>query len=275
MATAAVPGTSVVLPNHLQLPETDGTFVQNFLEHPQSILLTDAIEPVLQQLHPDGHYAIGQDCGIYWWHTEPPERGVKAPDWFYVPGVPPMLEGQYRRSYVMWQEIVSPLLLLEFVSGDGHEERDQTPRIGKFWVYEQAVRAGYYGIYEVDPGQLMLFQLVAGRFRSMPPNERGHFPIEAMGVELGIWQGWYLNQELPWLRFFDAAGNLLPTGHERAEAERRRAEDARQRAEAERRRAEEEHLRAEEAEQLRVQEHARAERLAARLRELGIDPEKD
>jgi Uma2 family endonuclease len=113
------------LPDHTQLPELDGTFVENFQEHPQSILLTESIEPILQQLHPDGQYAIGQDSGIYRRLTDPPERGAEAPDWFYVPNVPPTLDGQMRRSYVLWQEIVSPLIALEFVSGNGEEERDR------------------------------------------------------------------------------------------------------------------------------------------------------
>ena len=113
------------LPDHTQLPESDGTFVENFQEHPQSILLTESIEPILQQLHPDGQYAIGQDSGIYWRLTDPPERGAEAPDWFYVPKVLPTLDGQMRRSYVLWQEIVSPLIALEFVSGNGEEERDR------------------------------------------------------------------------------------------------------------------------------------------------------
>ncbi len=34
----------VILPDHTQLPESDGTFVKNFQEHPQSILLTDSIK---------------------------------------------------------------------------------------------------------------------------------------------------------------------------------------------------------------------------------------
>ena len=34
----------VTLPDHTQLPESDGTFVKNFQEHPQSILLTDSIQ---------------------------------------------------------------------------------------------------------------------------------------------------------------------------------------------------------------------------------------
>ena len=35
-------------PDHTQLPDEDGTFVKNFQEHPQSILLTDSIGPILQ-----------------------------------------------------------------------------------------------------------------------------------------------------------------------------------------------------------------------------------
>ncbi len=72
-------------PDHTQLPDEDGSFVKNFQEHPQSILLTDSIGLILQQRHPDGNYAIGQDCGIYWRETEPPEKGAEPPDWFYVP----------------------------------------------------------------------------------------------------------------------------------------------------------------------------------------------
>lgn len=52
------------LPDHTQLPCEDGTFVKNFQEHPQSILL--------DRLHPDGQYDIGQDSGIYWRITDPP-----------------------------------------------------------------------------------------------------------------------------------------------------------------------------------------------------------
>jgi hypothetical protein len=152
------------LPDHTQLPESDGTFVfaqraggsQNFQEHPQSLLLTSSILPVLDVLHPDRHYAIGQDSGIYWRITEPLERGAEAPDWFYVPNVPPLLDGEYRRSYVLWKEQVVPLIALEFVSGDGSEERDNTSpfqsvdaKAGKFWVYEQAIKVPFYGIYEV------------------------------------------------------------------------------------------------------------------------------
>jgi len=233
------------LPDHTQLPESDGTFVKNWQEHPQSILLTDSIQPVLQKLHPDSQYFIGQDLGIYWRITEPRERGAEAPDWYYVANVPPALNGQIRRSYVLWQEYIAPLIVLEFVSGNGSEERDKTPWKGKFWIYEQVIRPAFYGIYEVRKARLEVYELTGGQYQLLPANERGHYPIKPMDVELGLWQGEYLAMELPWLRWWDSQGNLLLNGDERAELERQKAELERQ----------------------------KSDRLSAQLRALGIEPE--
>ena len=164
MLTRQELGIPADFPDHTQLPDSDGNFAKNFQEHPQSILLTDSLLPVLNKLHLDGSYIIGQDSGIYWRHTEPPEQGAEAPDWFYVPNVPPLLDGQMRRSYVFWRELQPPLIALEFASGDGTEERDRTPlplettakkvRPGKFWVYEQVIAIPYYGIYEIKTQKL-------------------------------------------------------------------------------------------------------------------------
>jgi Putative restriction endonuclease len=103
-----------------------------------------------------------------------------------------------------------PLIALEFVSGDGSEERDNTSpfqsvdaKAGKFWVYEQAVKVPFYGIYEVRKASIELYQLIDQRYQRCVPNERGHYPIPAMGVELGIWQGGYMNQVLPWLSLYN------------------------------------------------------------------------
>jgi Uma2 family endonuclease len=241
----AISESPIALPDHTQLPESDDNFVKNFQEHPQSILLTDSIGQILQQIHPTGQYAIGQDCGIYWRLTDPPERGAEAPDWFYVPNVPPTLDDRLRRSYVLWQEIVSPLIVLEFVSGNGQEERDNTPYEGKFWVYEQAIRVPFYGIYEADRASVEVYHLVDGLYRLLAPNDRGHYPIPALEIELGIWQGNYQNAFLPWLRWWDSQGNLLLTGEERAEREAQRAN-----------RAEQEN-----------------DRLRAQLKALGIEPD--
>lgn len=237
------------LPDHLSLPDSDEAIVQNFQEHPQIILLTDAIRPVLQRQHPDEQYCIGQDCGIYWNLTASlsatPQRGAIAPDWFYVPNVPPLYNGKIRRSYVMWHELVAPLVVIEFVSGDGSQERDRTPHAGKFWIYEQVIRPAFYAIYEVDPGRVELFHLTEGRFQHVLADAWGNYPLAPLGLALGIWRGRFQNAELPWLRWYDTQGNLLPTSEERAEREHQRAE----------------------------RDPQRAERLAAQLRALGIDPD--
>jgi len=266
------------LPDHTELPDSDGTFVKNFQELPQSIILTDSLRPILQQIHPDGRYRIGQDCGIYWRLTDPPEGGAEAPDWFYVPNVPPLLNGEVRRSYVLWKEYVAPLIVLEFVSGNGSEERDRTAppepgqekqkqKVGKFWVYEQAIRVPFYGIYEVKKSSVEMYHLADNCYQRMRVNERGHYPIPQLGVELGIWQGEYDEMNLPWLRWWDSEGNLLLIGEERAKQESLRAQQESLRAQQESLRAQQESLRAEE-------ERLRADRLAEKLRQLGINPDE-
>ena len=256
--------TKLSLPDHKQLPETDGTFVKNFQEHPQSIVLTSSIAPVLEKLHPDGQYCIGQDSGIYWRLIEPPEKGAEAPDWFYVPNVSPFLDGEYRRSYVLWKESVAPLIAIEFVSGNGNEERDATPpsadkKVGKFWVYEQAIRIPFYAIFDAWKDILEVYHLVDGRYTKMEPNQRGHFAIAPMAVEIGLQQQIQQREMTTWLRWWDEDGNLLLTGDERAIAEKQ----ARLNAEAI---ADQERL-------IANQERQQKEKLEAYLRSLGINPD--
>jgi Uma2 family endonuclease len=235
-ATLVTPVTAT-RPDHTQLPDKDGMPVRNTLEPYQSALLTESLTPTLNIQYPAADYYIGQDTGIYWRETNPPERGCKAPDWYLVLGVPHLLDGVMRRSYVLWQELIWPLLTLEYVSGDGTEERDRTPWEGKYWVYENVIGTSYYGIYEPERGVVELYQRVGPRFQPMQPNGHGRYPIPVLGVELGIWEGNVGGYEMPWLRWWDAQGQLLRSPVE-----------------------------------LAAEESERAERFAAKLRELGVDP---
>ncbi|WP_435182806.1 Uma2 family endonuclease [Cylindrospermopsis raciborskii G7] len=304
-----LPEEPLDLPDHTQLPDSNDDFVKNFQEHPQSIILTTSIEPLLKKIHPNGDYCIGQDSGIYWRFTEPPEKGVEAPDWFYVPGVPSRLNGQLRRSYVLWKEKVPPFIVIEFASKNGKEEKDSSPppegdeidpetgklkKAGKFWVYEQAVKIPYYAIFNGFKGTLEVYHLERKRYKEIKANRRGHYAIPEMGIELGIL---YDNQKppTPWLRWWDNKGNLLLTGNELAEqAEaiairerlaKERAETiasqermAKERAEAiasqERMAKEQERMAKEQEREAKEQERQQKEKLAAYLRSLGIDPEK-
>jgi Uma2 family endonuclease len=227
------------LPTHLDLPETDGKPVENLYQPAQSMLLTGSVTPLLDRQHPDGNYLVAGDTGIYWKITSEPLQGCKCPDWFYVPGVPRLLDGTYRRSYVLWQEHVHPLLVVEYVSGDGSEELDGTPEKGKFWVYEQVIQASYYAVHDPDRASLQVFELVEGRYRRMDATAEDRYAIVGMELELGLWRGVYQGYPAAWLRAWDANGKLLPTPEEIAE-----------------------------------QERSRAAKLAAKLRELGVDPDR-
>ena len=106
----------------------------------------------------------------------------------------------------------------------GNLEPVQKP--GKFWVYEQVMCISYYGIYVISTGNLAVYHLNNGLYHQMTPNERGHYPIEPLGVELGLWQGSYQNQNQLWLRWWDCEGNLLLMGWEKAEKVKRSLRDA-------------------------------------------------
>ena len=274
--TSSVPSKSErwLLPDHTQLPDKDGSIVTNFDEPPQRQLLTDSVVPWLQRLHPDGQFAIGQDCGIYWRITDPPLDGCKAPDWFYIPDVSGDLDGKMRRSYVLWQEFETPVVILEFASGNGSEERDRTPRQGKFWVYEKAVKAPYYGIFGLEDNSLEVFHLVGNRYQRLTPNARGRYLIEPLGLELGTWEGAYCGHPIrTWLRWFEPNGPLLPHGQEARKAAELVAAAAQQDAALAKQDAVLAKQDAVLAKQQAAVAESRAAALAAKLRELGVDPQ--
>jgi Uma2 family endonuclease len=296
------PATTQGLPTHKDLPDSDGAIVENYQESPQNTVLTGCLRPRLRELCPDGRFSIGRDNGIYWRQTDPPLDGCKSPDFFIVIGVEPMLEGEIRRSYVLWQERVHPLLIAEYVSGTGAEEHDATPNSGKFWVYEQQIKARYYLIFDGWRRTLEAYLLDGTAYRRLTPNAAGRYPVPELRVEFGLWDGEQEEMNTVWLRVWDAtSGQLLPTYEEAQEQQRQRAEAEQQRAEAaegivddlrreadeqteharqERRereeaeaRAAQERERAEQAQQKAAQAEQRAARLAELIRQLGGDPD--
>ncbi|GET39183.1 protein of unknown function DUF820 [Microseira wollei NIES-4236] len=130
---------------------------------------------------------------------------------------------------------------------------------GKFWVYETIMRIPFYGIFQVNNGSLEMYHLIEANYQKMTPNERGHYPITPLEVELGVWQGTYQNQTRLWLRWWDMQGNLLLIGDERAAAAEQKAIAAEQKAIA--------------AEEKAAQERQLREELLAQLRSRGIDPD--
>jgi len=270
------------LPDHKQLPESDGSAMPNMQQPPQTEMLNQCLIPVLKEIHPDGRFCVAGDCFIYFKHTQPVLDGCRAPDWFYVPGVLPMLDGEIRRSYVLWKECVRPRVVIEYVSGDGSEEHDATPHTGKFWIYEQAIGAAFYVIFDPQRSDLECYQLVNGIYQPMTASAQGRFLIPAMRVELGVWEGTFRDMTGAWLRAWDpATGKMLPLLDDRAEAAEAGLEETRSllteqvhKTDAERKRADEQSKRADEQGKRADEQGKRADALAAKLRELGLNPDE-
>jgi Uma2 family endonuclease len=190
---------------------------------------------------PDQYY-VGTDINLYYdpehplWH--------KRPDWFAVLGVPRLYQQkELRWSYVVWQEEVSPYLIVELLSPGTEEDDLGTQRRpvreppGKWAVYEQILQVPYYAVYDRYDNILRLYELVGGRYREGALGEQP-YGLPEVRLGLGLWQGRFQGIEGLWLRWFDAEGIPLPTYEERekqavqqAEQERQRAEQAQQRAE--------------------------------------------
>ena len=148
------------------------------------------------------------------------------------------------------------------------EERDATPpseteKAGKFWVYEQAIRIPYYAIFDTWKDSLEVYHLFDNRYTKIQPNNRGHYLVPPMGVELGL----KFENDVAWLRWWDDTGNLLLTGDERAvEAEQKQVQAEQKQVQAEQKQVQ--------AEAIALQERHQKEKLANYLRSLGINPDE-
>jgi Uma2 family endonuclease len=186
---------------------------------------------------------------------------VKAPDWSYIANISVPRE-EVIRSYTPHLQGDIPTIVMEFLSDTEGSEYSCKPTFppGKWFFYEKILQVPNYVIFEPNQGLIEFYQLnESGEYQLQLANEDGRYWISQIDLYLGIWQGIREKRTGYWLRWWTAQGELLLWGSELANQEK-------QRAEREHQRAEQEHQRAE-------QEHQRAERLAAFLREQGIDPE--
>jgi Uma2 family endonuclease len=200
---------------------------------------------------------------------------VKAPDWLYVANVLPVATGVIRRSYTPNVEGDAVSVVMEFLSDADNSEYSIRPTFpyGKLYFYEKILQVPTYVIFNPYETTLEVRILQNNQYVLQEPSDLGRYWIPELKLFLGIWQGTRLGLNINWLRWWDEAGNLLLWSSEQAELEKQRAEAERQRAEAEKQRAETERQRAETAVAELESERHKKEILAAKLRELGIDPD--
>jgi Uma2 family endonuclease len=205
----------------------------------QPKLLRETCQP---PTYPINEVFIGTDINLYYDGQHP--KWYKRPDWFVALGVSVKTQqSDLRWSYVVWQESVSPFLVVELLSpGTEDDDLGRTVReIGKpptkWEVYERILRVPFYVVYDRYENQLRVFALQGDRYQTMDLATLGQrIWFEALGLGLGVWQGTQNQAEGRWLRWYDAEGNWVPSEVEArqiAEMARRSAEAARQTAEAE------------------------------------------
>jgi Uma2 family endonuclease len=255
------------LPADFILPDEP---VENIQQPPLAAALTDALGTA-ERIQPQ--MLIGSNFGLV--ATVNKKIVVKAPDWLYVPQVQPVGADVIRRSYTPSLEGSAVAVVMEFLSDTegGELSVRSTPPYGKLYFYEQILQVPTYVTYDPYEPSLEIRCWQNGQYTLQSGDANGRFWIPELELFLGIWRGERLCQTMNWLRWWDREGNLLLWSSEQAEQERQRAEQERQRAEQERQRAEQERQRAEQERQRAEQERQRAHILAAKLRELGVDPE--
>ncbi len=190
-------------------------------------------------------YFVGGNMSIYYSSEQAKNRDFKGPDMFVVLDV----DGtRSRQGWVVWQEEGRyPDVIIELMSSS----TANTDLTTKKAIYERTFKTANYFVYDpFNPASLQGWHLGANqRYEALKPNEQGWLWCEALQVWVGSWEGTLERETAPWLRFYDATGQIYPLPEELAQQQ---AELAQQQAEIERQ---------------------RAEKLAEQLRALGVDPD--
>ena len=255
-----VPSEYRQLPTAEDLPDSDETPVDNELQnHIPNVLLN-----LLMWIWSDRQdWFFGVDMCYYYEPNikEPKKSKSIVPDGFLAIGVPRLKDEGGRLSYVLWQEQVKPIMVLEVVSKEYNGEYDQKLRqyqelgILYYVIYNSlSDRRGLYKTHE----SLEVYKLIDGKYELLPLiallSESGKVAwIPEIDLGIGCERRTFGNWERDWLYWYDRDCVRYPTAEERA----LQAESAQQQAEA-----------------IADQERQQKEKLANFLRSMGINPDE-
>ncbi len=244
------------LPTADELPNSDDTPVDNELQE----LIPGLLKSILRMLWKGRmDWFFGIDMGIYTHPEQPPI----VPDGFLSLNVERSFDENLRLSYLLWEEEISPIFVLEVVSAKpGGEYTTKLDKYAELGVL-------YYVIYSLEKvlhlgkpqdrtfrnpkrrrkAKLEIHKLIQGNYELQSNNPLW---MPEIGLGIGSERAEYDDLMREWLYWYDENDNRYPTPYEQIELERQRANDA---------------------DRLIEQERQRADRLAAKLRDLGIDPD--
>ena len=220
------------LPTAEELPDSDDTPVDNELQD----LIPSLLKAVLALLWEERwDWFFGVDMGIYY-H---PEKPAIVPDGFLSLGVQRFIDEDLRLSYVVWEEQVVPMLMLEVVS---HKRRGEYSSKKKIY---RDMGVLYYVVYNPlrrRKAPLEVYKLVDGEYQLQFGNPVW---LAEIGLGIGRERGTYQGMTREWLYWYDEQGQRILTPEEQIAHER----------------------------QIAQQERQRAKLLEERLRSLGVDPD--
>jgi Uma2 family endonuclease len=242
----------------------------------QIIILLSCLELLWQEKN--DYYASG-NLTIYYNEEQLKKRDFCGPDFFVVLDT----EKRPRKSWVVWGEQGKyPNVIVEILS-DSTANIDRTK---KKILYQNTFRTPNYFWFDPNTLEWQGFRLIEGQYQAISANEQGYLWSEELGLYLGIFDRK--------LRYFTVDGQLVPTPQEaelqqrqakeqillEKEQERQAKEQALLEKEQERQAKEQALLEKEQERQAKEQallekeqERQAKERLAAKLRELGINPQ--
>ncbi len=185
---------------------------------------------------------VAGNLTVYYSPNQKKSEFFRGPDVFAVLGTDP----RRRRSWTVWHEGGQyPNIIIELLS----DSTADVDRGEKKEIYQSIWRVPEYFWFDPVTLEFQGFQLIHGHYEPLIPNPQSHLWSQELGFCLGI----HDRQ----LRLFTENGLLVPLPEEAAEERAEQAEE-----------------RADEAEQRANDAEQRAALLAAKLRELGIDPDR-
>jgi Uma2 family endonuclease len=235
------------LPTADELPNSDDTPVDNELQE----LIPGLLKSILRMLWKGRmDWFFGIDMSLY----IDPDRPPIVPDGFLSLNVERSFDEDLRLSYLLWEEEVMPVFVLEVVSSKpGGEYTTKLQEYAQMGVL-------YYIIYNPKrrrKARLEIHKLQNGQVYELQNANPLWMP--EIGLGIGSERANYDDLTREWLYWYDENDRRYPTPYEQIEQERQRADNADRAIERERQQTE--------------QERQRAERLVAQLRALGVEPE--
>ena len=210
-------------------------------------------------------FYVGGNMALYFSPRQIRNNDFRGPDVFVVTET----ERRERKAWVLWEEEGRvPDVIIELIS-PSTEKEDRGPKKETY----RRLRVANYFLFDPFSAKLegFEFDFRTRRYVRKVPDRQGRLRCEPLGLWLGTHRHRFQGLEAQWLCWFDGAGNFLPEPEWVAQKQKARADAAEERAESAEARLGQETERAESAEARAKLAEANAERMAAKLRELGVE----